>query len=344
MLLAVLCFLVGATAFAGGLTLVVRPDGSLLQLPLATLAHSPFESFLVPGLLLAGVVGLGNLIAGALILRHSRRGHLVAFGAGVALVVWILAQMILLRTIDGLQITYLAAGIAIAVEAVRRRRWFAVLALLVAGCADHAMVRSEYDDVAHIAGAHLATPDRGGEVGALADAITIAQGGLPKGFTFDANGLVRGEHAGVSYRYFLTPEDATSAIVVASWSGRLEMPGFTTSLRRQVSWHLHDVTSAMGSASGTSSLMDQRAVFPDRTYAVTDAQDMLLFVDMASHDMMAGGLRATLAVTTDPDEAWAATRDVVAEVTFGEGPTARLVLDDDFVYDVDLANGAITRR
>jgi hypothetical protein len=59
--------------------------------------------------------------------------------------------------------------------------------------------------------------------------------------------------------------------------------------------------------------------------------------------MMAGGLRASLVVTIAPEEPWAASRDITAEVTFAATRTATLVLDDDLVYSVDLATGAITR-
>jgi hypothetical protein len=77
----------------------------------------------------------------------------------------------------------------------------ALTAMVVVGCADHAMWRSEYDDVARITAAQLATPDRGGEVGALADCVTIAQGALPKGFNYDTSGLVTGTHAGIAERF-----------------------------------------------------------------------------------------------------------------------------------------------
>ena len=232
-------------------------------------------------------------------------------------------------------------------------RLLAILSLLGA-CADRAFTRDDYDDVARIVGAHLATPDRGGELGALADTVAISRGVMPKGFTYDTSGLITGHHGGLEYRYFVTCSDAAdrptmcgtasaSALAVASWSGTLVMPDLTTTLRRQTTWHLADLASSMGSAAGNSSLMDQRAELDGRSYAITDDQDMLLFVDMASHDMMAGSLRANLAVTIDPGEPWEARRDLTAEVTFAATHTATLVLDDE-VYDVDLGTGAVTRR
>lgn len=130
-LLAALCLLVGTTAIAGGLTLVARPDGSLVQLPHTLLEHSPFTSFLIPGLVLLLVIGCGNAIAGTLAIRDSTRANTLGFAGGAALLVWIVTQAILLRTVEGLQVAYALAGIAIMLEARYRRRT-GRLALVVA--------------------------------------------------------------------------------------------------------------------------------------------------------------------------------------------------------------------
>lgn len=118
--LAALCLLVGAAAIVGGLGLVARPDGSALRLPLAILEPSPFHSFLIPGLVLLIVIGFGSLTAGVLVIRDTPRADAAALLAGMSLLVWITAQMTMLRTINGLQLGCLAAGIAIVMLALRR--------------------------------------------------------------------------------------------------------------------------------------------------------------------------------------------------------------------------------
>lgn len=120
-LLAALCLLVGVTAVGGGALLVARPDGALLQLPLAVLAHAPFASFLVPGLLLLTVVGVSNLIAGALVARDSPRATAAGFAGGAILLGWIVTEMVMLRAAHGLQLAYLAIAAAIMIIALRRR-------------------------------------------------------------------------------------------------------------------------------------------------------------------------------------------------------------------------------
>jgi menaquinone-dependent protoporphyrinogen oxidase len=119
--LAALCLVVGITATAGGLGFVIRPDGSLLHMPLSTLSHSPFSSFVIPGWLLLVVIGIGNLVAAAIVARETPIANVVGFAGGAALVTWIIAEMILLRSVLWLQLAYLGIGVAIMAHAVRRR-------------------------------------------------------------------------------------------------------------------------------------------------------------------------------------------------------------------------------
>ena len=56
-LLSLLAFL-GIGALFGGGVLIVSPSGKLFGMPLSLLNHSPFTSFLIPGLILIVVLGL----------------------------------------------------------------------------------------------------------------------------------------------------------------------------------------------------------------------------------------------------------------------------------------------
>lgn len=119
--LAALCLLVGLTALGGGIALVAAPDGSLVHMPVSELAHSPFSSFLVPGLLLLLVIGVGSTVAGALVARRASSANLAVLAAGTALLVWISTEMVMLRTANLLQLAYLVVAIAMISEALRRR-------------------------------------------------------------------------------------------------------------------------------------------------------------------------------------------------------------------------------
>jgi menaquinone-dependent protoporphyrinogen oxidase len=111
--MALLCLFTGVTALVGGATLVGWRNGaSWLGLQLEALHHSPFRDFLIPGILLAGVVGLGNLVAGALVVRRHADRELAAFAAGAAVALWIIGELTMVRPFHWLQLAYLIIGIA----------------------------------------------------------------------------------------------------------------------------------------------------------------------------------------------------------------------------------------
>jgi menaquinone-dependent protoporphyrinogen oxidase len=114
--LAGLCWFSGVTAVAGGVQLMLQPKGSELM-SMATLAGTPFASFFVPGLLLAGIVGLANLVAGTLLVRRHRAGELATFGAGLSLTTWIVVQVLLIGGGQWLQALYFTLGLATMVGA-----------------------------------------------------------------------------------------------------------------------------------------------------------------------------------------------------------------------------------
>jgi len=120
-----LCFLVAVTAIGGGVALIAAPDGSIVHMPVSELRASPFSTFLIPGLLLLGVVGGSNLLAAILLLRRARFAHHVAFVAGAALLVWISTEIVMLQSFSLLQPTYFLIAVAImvrsAIYAVRHR-------------------------------------------------------------------------------------------------------------------------------------------------------------------------------------------------------------------------------
>ena len=73
----------GVAGLAGGVPLAAAPDGSLLRADPATLVGTPFTDWRVPGVLLAGLVGGGFLLAGWWQWRGRRTGyHLPGRGGG----------------------------------------------------------------------------------------------------------------------------------------------------------------------------------------------------------------------------------------------------------------------
>lgn len=94
----VLEVLLGIAAIGGGWGLMnPASDGSALGMPVEWLRGTPFASWLIPGLLLFGVFGVGSLVAAlAGLLRHWSAPYL-AFAVGLGQVIWIVVEAILLR-------------------------------------------------------------------------------------------------------------------------------------------------------------------------------------------------------------------------------------------------------
>jgi hypothetical protein len=92
--------------------LIVDPSGSGLGMSTDMLARSPFPNFLIPGIVLLTVNGLGSLAGALLTFRRSRYAGLAAIGLGVFLAAWIVIQVIILGPpIHWLQWTYFVLGV-----------------------------------------------------------------------------------------------------------------------------------------------------------------------------------------------------------------------------------------
>lgn len=106
---------VGLSAVAGGLALVIgavtsSPSGGIVP-DTTYLIGSPFASYLVPGVLLALVVGGTHILAMLLVGRSAPAGPFAGAVAGFGLLIWIFVQMMFVP-FSVLQAVYFAAGLA----------------------------------------------------------------------------------------------------------------------------------------------------------------------------------------------------------------------------------------
>jgi hypothetical protein len=108
----------GIGALAGGIALVTRPDGSNMQFDTAILAGSPFPDFLVPGLVLGGLFGVGSLAVAVMGMRHHVVAPFLAFGIGCAQMIWIAVQLAIIETVSFLHPLMFATGLVIALGSV----------------------------------------------------------------------------------------------------------------------------------------------------------------------------------------------------------------------------------
>jgi hypothetical protein len=101
---------IGLSGVAGGVGLIAEPSGAFWGLPLEWLSGTPFSSYLVPGVVLLIVVGLGSLLgASATFFRYSYAPE-IAIVLGALLIVWIIAQVLWIGPANWLQPFYFVLG------------------------------------------------------------------------------------------------------------------------------------------------------------------------------------------------------------------------------------------
>lgn len=128
-LLVFLHVLLGCGAIFGGLAMIIDPSGGWLGMPVSLLADSPFNSFLMPGIILLFVLGVTPLIVAiSLVGRPGSKlaeklnpysdrywGWTFSLYIGFALMIWIMVQVYWLRSAAVVHLAYFAGAIAIQV-------------------------------------------------------------------------------------------------------------------------------------------------------------------------------------------------------------------------------------
>jgi len=102
---------IGLGAVGGGLGLALEPSGANLGIPLELLDNSPFSTYLVPGIVLFAVNGLGSLVGAAASFARYRYAGETAMALGVFLVAWIVLQVYWIATFHWLHALYLGSGL-----------------------------------------------------------------------------------------------------------------------------------------------------------------------------------------------------------------------------------------
>jgi hypothetical protein len=99
------------SAFFGGGLLIKDKSGQILKLDLDWLQDSPFKNYLIPGLILFILIGMGSLatvLTGMIGKRFFPAGTIIC---GAMLTIWITVQMLMFQSMHPLQITFLLLGI-----------------------------------------------------------------------------------------------------------------------------------------------------------------------------------------------------------------------------------------
>lgn len=112
--------ILGLGALAGGIALITAPDGSNMGFETRLLAGSPFPDYLVPGLVLGGLFGVGSFVVAWLGWRGHPLAPFLAFAIGCAQMIWIVVQLAIIGTqnLSFLHPAMFLVGLVIAVAAI----------------------------------------------------------------------------------------------------------------------------------------------------------------------------------------------------------------------------------
>jgi len=105
----------GVSGLGGGGALLLDPSGAAIGLPVQLLEGSPFGSYLIPGLVLFAALGAAPLVVLWRVWTRRRWSPPAALLVGVALVVWIVVQILVVgyRADPPLQGVFGALGLGI---------------------------------------------------------------------------------------------------------------------------------------------------------------------------------------------------------------------------------------
>lgn len=125
-LIFLLAFL-GLGAIGGGGVLILSPSGELIGMPLSLLDHSPFTSFLIPGIVLFTFLGLGPFLLIFALLKKPEGSFAEmlncfndmhwswTFSVYMAfiLIIWIQVQMVFIQAVSWLHAFYIFLALLI---------------------------------------------------------------------------------------------------------------------------------------------------------------------------------------------------------------------------------------
>lgn len=107
---AISCF-VGIGALFGGTLGITDPFGTLIGMPTDVLKTGPFTNFLIPGLFLFFVIGIGHLISFIFVKRRLKFHVYISGGVGCILIAWILIQCYIMNAINILHVIFFLVGL-----------------------------------------------------------------------------------------------------------------------------------------------------------------------------------------------------------------------------------------
>ncbi len=94
------------SALVGGAVLIIDPSGGIMQLPLELLSDSLFANFLIPGIVLFIILGIGSTLAAFTAIKRTKKYYIDTITVGICTLIWILVEFYTIRVFDMLQLVY----------------------------------------------------------------------------------------------------------------------------------------------------------------------------------------------------------------------------------------------
>lgn len=130
-ILIALLFFQGASGLLGGTALVLNPSGKTLQMPLTLLKATPFDTFLIPGIILLLVLGVFPLIVLYGLVVRKAWAWTATVLVSIALITWIGVEIAMIgyHPDPPLQLVYGLVGVILliltqlpSVQGIREKR------------------------------------------------------------------------------------------------------------------------------------------------------------------------------------------------------------------------------
>lgn len=126
-LLKFLLIILGLGGIFGGTVLIISPAGKLFGMPLSMLENSPFDSFLIPGIILLLVFGLAPIGLTIALIKRPKSSFAGRFNfyrdmywawtyciyTAFALIIWLQTEMVILRAVHWSHSVYMGLAIVI---------------------------------------------------------------------------------------------------------------------------------------------------------------------------------------------------------------------------------------
>lgn len=116
-MLLVFLFSLGLRGVIGGGQFLLDPSGDIVGLSTAELERTPFENYLIPGLILSSVLGIAPLVVTIGVYRGRRWAWFGSIIVAIALVVWVIVEGIVIGFGKRLQYPNLLQAVAMLVVA-----------------------------------------------------------------------------------------------------------------------------------------------------------------------------------------------------------------------------------